>query len=146
MKSHTLSFEFQLFMLMLGAFFWLLGLIPFVNVITNAIYWLIWAIVFFNKYRPLIAKIALAGVDIGTIYVKIGLISFFFFVLGEIPIISLIPWDIISNLWINSLINELARKIEEVTKDTKKLANAWQERQQGSRNMRRESSADTSGG
>ena len=130
MGGDSLSFGFQFIMFFVGTVFWLLDCIPIVNVFTNAIYWVIWLCVFIFKYKPLIAKIAKGGVAIGGIYAKIGVISGFAFVLGEIPIVSMVPWDLISNVWINQLTKQLLARIEEIKKDTDKLGQAWQSHQQ----------------
>ncbi len=126
MKANSLSYEFQFIMLFVATFFWILNWIPVLNVISNAIYWCIWLGVFILKYRPLITSIIKNGVGVGMIYLKISIIFGVAFILGEIPFISIVPWDIIANVWINQLIKQLLAKVEQIQKDAAALKRGWQ--------------------
>lgn len=123
--SKGLSFEFQAGMALMAAIFWLFGLIPGVNIVTNAIYWVIWTIIFIYKYVPLIKSIAKQGVSIGLLGAKIGAVAVIAFILGEIPLISLIPWDVFANFLINRMMKQMLAKIEKIIVDAKTLAKAY---------------------
>jgi hypothetical protein len=112
-------------MYILAGLFWLFGLIPGVNVISNAIYWVIWLFVFIFKYLPLIKSIAKTGTSIGKLGFKIGVLTVISFILGEIPIISLIPWDMIASFYINKWIKQALVLVEKIKKDAEKLKAAW---------------------
>ncbi len=125
MQTLGLSLQFQITMAVITFIFDLLDLIPFVNVVTNAIYWLIWLGVFIFKYMPILKAVAKSGVSIGIIQLKIALISSFAALLGMVPFISMLPWNTLANWWINRLIKKLLVKIKELSKNTKKLGKGW---------------------
>jgi hypothetical protein len=137
MQDTRLSSTVQLGMYFLRTFFWIFNLIPFVNIFSNALDWIIWAIVFVYIYLPLLRKIAANGVSIGNLYAKINIVSFIAFILGCIPIVSMIPWNLMVTAWINRQFKLLHAKVEELVRDTKKLKQGWQNRQRTT-NMRQE--------
>jgi hypothetical protein len=72
---------------------WLLGLIPGVNILSNIIYWLIWLGTFLHFYIKVLGQ------------PKVIIISFIAFILGLIPIVDWIPWDIAAT-WMTTKIAE----------------------------------------
>ena len=112
-------------MYLMAALFWALDFIPIVNIFTNAMYWMIWTGIFLYKYLPVIRNIASEGISVGINAFKIVTISIIALILGEIPIISMFPWDIIANILINRIVKKMLASIENIRKDVQKLSQAY---------------------
>ena len=79
-------------MTFLSGFFWLIGLIPIVNIFTNAIYWMIWATV----YIALTASLILTSPKNFFIGIAVAVPGI---ILGFIPLINWIPWAALSSFF-----------------------------------------------
>lgn len=128
MPVKSLSFGFQMLMWLLGGIFWVLGWIPGLNLVTNVIYWLIWLGVFFYKYLPLIKAIAKAGVTLGALGTKIALVNSLAFILGEIPLVSILPWNLVANWLTNREINQLVQQAKPLAEGVQSARAAWSKR------------------
>lgn len=83
----------------LSVVFWLLGLIPVVNIATNIIWWMIWLMVFLHTYSHLLINPKVLALALGG------------FLLGLIPFVNYIPWTVIATHMIMRIAeNEGAKK------------------------------------
>jgi hypothetical protein len=92
----TTKVAFSLGMLMLSGVFWVVGLIPVVNIFSNTAYWIIWAIIYIARFRKNFTSKNILRV---TVTVAIS------YILGDIPFVDWIPWDM-AGTWITTKILE----------------------------------------
>ena len=131
MSSNSLSPTFQIGQMVLSGVFWLVGCIPFVGSVTNIIYEIIRVITFVYIYLPIIRKAATQGIDIGMQTMKIGFVWAICAIMAEIPLIQLLPWDVVSQWYVNRQVKLLLKRVEQLVKNLKKIQQGYTQRGQG---------------
>jgi hypothetical protein len=123
--QNSLSWQFELAQILLSVLFWILGWIPVLNLVTNAIWLMILTAIFIYKYLPLIGKIRRSGVNLLKIGLKISLINIICGCLGFIPIVCWIPWQTLSVKLTNNLLKKAEREANELQKNVGQLKGAY---------------------